>query len=457
MCKVSRTPPRLNFNSPDSSPLRSFIPFSTPQDRLKPMSPTTLFLTGRRLSLDGTTSTISSKTGLRLNLSLDGCSSFQNRLLDGSGSSLASACSSFNKSSSVMSSVQSQQTPFTFNKRPFGLTPLSDIFPKRNSNSMPIKKAKIVSNFHKPLKVSKSKKKFKQTNLKTPRPKAILYRPFGLQFSNLSTPIQRTPIKKVKKHRILRLKKINVFPKITMRYPKRKPIFKRTASVLNLHINLFSGAPPTERLKYRKLDIKVEQISVIDVTNLLISQNDLMCNIESDEAPVEINGPFVIVDSRFEYEFDGGHFKGAYNLPLLEQIEQLASNHQRLDESTIQSYIFHCERSICRGPRAAQYFRHLCIKNNMFNVRVFVMTGGYSCFWRKFQNHEYLLDKLVEPQFYVSEHAKNFALQRREQRSRIQGSWKQWTLDFDRDIDSKDACFELSDDDLKCLQTALRT
>lgn len=68
---------------------------------------------------------------------------------------------------------------------------------------------------------------------------------------------------------------------------------------------------------------------------------------------VDSNKSLVIVDCRFEYEYNGGHINGAVNLNTKEQME----NHFFKNKENIESLmfskciiIFHCEFSLFRGP-----------------------------------------------------------------------------------------------------------
>lgn len=59
----------------------------------------------------------------------------------------------------------------------------------------------------------------------------------------------------------------------------------------------------------------------------------------------------VIIDCRFPYEFEGGHIKGAINLPTREAIaEFFFGNEDRTRELMKSVIVFHCEFSQSRGP-----------------------------------------------------------------------------------------------------------
>jgi len=138
----------------------------------------------------------------------------------------------------------------------------------------------------------------------------------------------------------------------------------------------------------------------------------------------------VIVDNRYEYEYSGGHFHDALHLPFREQIDQLYETlRSRMDKKTI---VFHCERSICRGPRAAKYFVKLCRQNNtscLFDVQI--LEGGYSNFFNSFHCNFYFdkqqetdLKNAIIPVGYIHEYDKSYALRKRNAREKVSCSWK---------------------------------
>ncbi|KAL9615239.1 MAG: hypothetical protein Q9167_000333 [Letrouitia subvulpina] len=113
----------------------------------------------------------------------------------------------------------------------------------------------------------------------------------------------------------------------------------------------------------------------------------------------------LIIDCRFEYEYEGGHIDGAENF---NSKEELAS---RLFESIPTArtlLIFHCEYSIHRAPLMAKFLRH---KDRAVNAHrypllnypeVYILDGGYSSF---FTDHRLR----CSPQDYVAMGAKEHA------------------------------------------------
>ncbi|KAI0445745.1 rhodanese-like domain-containing protein [Xylaria telfairii] len=113
----------------------------------------------------------------------------------------------------------------------------------------------------------------------------------------------------------------------------------------------------------------------------------------------------VIIDCRFEYEYEGGHIDGAVNYNdkelLARQLFQTP-----MEGKTI--LIFHCEYSVHRAPRMARYIR---AEDRTINVEfyprltypeVYILEGGYSEFFKLERNRCY-------PQAYVEMDAEEHA------------------------------------------------
>ncbi|KAL8955972.1 MAG: hypothetical protein Q9193_006359 [Seirophora villosa] len=113
----------------------------------------------------------------------------------------------------------------------------------------------------------------------------------------------------------------------------------------------------------------------------------------------------IIVDCRFEYEYEGGHIAGAINV---NSKEELASKLFEPVSSSRTLLIFHCEYSAHRAPLMAKFLRQ---KDRTINAHryplltypeVYILDGGYSSF---FQDHRYR----CSPQNYVEMGAKEHA------------------------------------------------
>lgn len=105
---------------------------------------------------------------------------------------------------------------------------------------------------------------------------------------------------------------------------------------------------------------------------------------------VDSNKSLVIVDCRFEYEYNGGHINGAVNLNTKEQME----NHFFKNKENIESLmfskciiIFHCEFSLFRGPTMYNLMRaidrdiHTYFYPDIFYTEIYLLEGGFKKFF----------------------------------------------------------------------------
>lgn len=93
----------------------------------------------------------------------------------------------------------------------------------------------------------------------------------------------------------------------------------------------------------------------------------------------------ITIDSRFAYEYDGGHIKRGINVNDATELQNRFFNTVR-PRSAI---FFHCEFSQSRGPELAALLRDLDRKINeniypkLHYPHVYVISGGYSEFFQK--------------------------------------------------------------------------
>lgn len=110
-----------------------------------------------------------------------------------------------------------------------------------------------------------------------------------------------------------------------------------------------------------------------------------------------------IIDCRYDYEFSAGHFQGAIRCTARDETENLF---QHFKDQRNLTFIFHCELSLCRGPRCAEYFVHLydnCPHEEI--PRIYLLVGGYSKFWFKYRYDPNISD-MIKPIGYVRESEK---------------------------------------------------
>lgn len=111
----------------------------------------------------------------------------------------------------------------------------------------------------------------------------------------------------------------------------------------------------------------------------------------------EINMPYILVDCRYSYEYEGGHIINAININTVEQIKEFYGK-----ESAV-ALIFHCEFSSVRAPFLSRMLRNFDRTQNMYpNLRfpeVYILEGGYKAFFSVFPG-------LCVPRGYVKMHSK---------------------------------------------------
>jgi M-phase inducer tyrosine phosphatase len=114
---------------------------------------------------------------------------------------------------------------------------------------------------------------------------------------------------------------------------------------------------------------------------------------------------FVIIDCRFEYEFNGGHIDGAVNF---NDKEQLSSQLFDVEPTSKALLIFHCEYSAHRAPIMAKFIRN---KDRSVNAEqyprltypeTYILDGGYSSFFKDYRSRCF-------PQDYVEMDAQEHA------------------------------------------------
>ncbi|KAI1898485.1 hypothetical protein AGOR_G00072830 [Albula goreensis] len=112
---------------------------------------------------------------------------------------------------------------------------------------------------------------------------------------------------------------------------------------------------------------------------------------------------FIVVDCRYPYEFQGGHIKGALNLPNTDEaVAYLLSQklRARCPEKRL-VLVLHCEFSSERAPRTCRLLRRQDRSVNEYPVlhypETYVLKGGYRDFYHLYRH-------LCEPQSYCPMH-----------------------------------------------------
>ncbi|NWR21144.1 MPIP2 phosphatase, partial [Emberiza fucata] len=104
-------------------------------------------------------------------------------------------------------------------------------------------------------------------------------------------------------------------------------------------------------------------------------------------------GSSLVVDCRYPYEYEGGHVKGAVNLPQQRDVEEFLLERpiepQERGKRVI--LIFHCEFSVERGPKMCKFLRgrdRSCHEYPRLRYpELYVLKGGYRDFFSQFPGH----------------------------------------------------------------------
>ncbi|CAG9763803.1 unnamed protein product [Ceutorhynchus assimilis] len=101
---------------------------------------------------------------------------------------------------------------------------------------------------------------------------------------------------------------------------------------------------------------------------------------------------FQIIDSRYPYEYEGGHIRGAINIYTQESCLKLLDNSPH-PKDTRHILIFHCEFSQERGPSMNRTLRKEDRTRNAMNYpklnypEMYVLEGGYKKFFQEFSEY----------------------------------------------------------------------
>ncbi|XP_041252870.1 M-phase inducer phosphatase 2-like isoform X13 [Onychostruthus taczanowskii] len=101
----------------------------------------------------------------------------------------------------------------------------------------------------------------------------------------------------------------------------------------------------------------------------------------------------IVVDCRYPYEYEGGHIKGAVNLPLQQDVEKFLLERPLVPQDIGKRVIliFHCEFSVERGPRMCKFLREKdrsCHEYPQLHYpELYVLKGGYREFFFQFPGH----------------------------------------------------------------------
>lgn len=101
----------------------------------------------------------------------------------------------------------------------------------------------------------------------------------------------------------------------------------------------------------------------------------------------------MIIDCRFEYEYEGGHINGAVNHCERESLaDKLFDPYTDYSPQKKTLLVFHCEYSELRAPRMAEFIRSRDRAVNEDNYprltypEVYILHGGYSSFYESYKS-----------------------------------------------------------------------
>lgn len=100
-------------------------------------------------------------------------------------------------------------------------------------------------------------------------------------------------------------------------------------------------------------------------------------------------GRYMIIDSRYPYEYEAGHVCGARNIYTKETLVELCFPLKAASRPAVDVIIFHCEFSSERGPGLMRFLRahdrtlNKDVYPNLFYPEIYLLDGGYKQFFER--------------------------------------------------------------------------
>jgi rhodanese-related sulfurtransferase len=149
-------------------------------------------------------------------------------------------------------------------------------------------------------------------------------------------------------------------------------------------------------------------------TDLNVIQTDTLSKLLNNQLELEnVNSDFevIIIDSRYPYEYEGGHIRTAKNIYTKEGLVDFMFSDVETATTTTTSQnnkrklvIFHCEFSSERGPSLLRFLREQDRKLNanrypkLFYPELYLLDGGYKAFY---ETHQYNCEpKMYKPMLH---------------------------------------------------------
>lgn len=114
-----------------------------------------------------------------------------------------------------------------------------------------------------------------------------------------------------------------------------------------------------------------------------------------------------IIDSRYPYEYEGGHVKGALNIYEKQELVLHFLQNPKCNPDKRQIFVFHCEFSSKRGPAMCRFLRnqdrdvHQNCYPKLYYPEMYLLEGGYKEFFanRKTYCQPEVYREMLDPQF----------------------------------------------------------
>ncbi|EOA84938.1 uncharacterized protein SETTUDRAFT_32178 [Exserohilum turcica Et28A] len=176
--------------------------------------------------------------------------------------------------------------------------------------------------------------------------------------------------------------------------PSRRPSkFRRSLSMFESPGEVMNAKQEQENYQPSGLQsvMDIDDVAPLKLPHFTISEPESIPRITRETLVEVLDGVYdhlydnkVVIDCRFEYEYNGGHIEGALNFcdkeKLAERLFQAPSS-----ENTL--LVLHCEYSAHRAPLMAKFVRSQDRKENAHQYphlsfpEVYILDGGYSSFF----------------------------------------------------------------------------
>jgi len=162
---------------------------------------------------------------------------------------------------------------------------------------------------------------------------------------------------------------------------KRRPKSCVMRAPLTSPEQTFARNEPTDALHSLRLASRLERgmnhISPQQLAALITGKHD------------EHYDRIIVIDARFDYEYNGGHVRGAVNCATPEALHELLQANPPEEGGARICIVFHCEFSSQRAPRLYRLLRqwdracHAASYPQLYYPELYLLRGGYKNFFNK--------------------------------------------------------------------------